>query len=172
MNKRLFFGLICGLVCGELVFGTGSTEISYATTNLGSNQWQFTYQVTNLALSAPINEFTIWFDYGSYQNLAITTLDPPAGNWDEMVWQPELGLGNGGYDAMAISLGIGPGEMETGFSVRFDWLGTGTPGSQFYEILNPSDFSRIDSGMTIPIPEPNTLMVILAGFGLIKKTKR
>jgi len=128
-------------------------QISYTSNNLGSGRWQYSYEVVNLALSTPIYEFTIWFDYGLYQNLEITTLDPSASNWGEMTWEPELGLGNGGYDARALSLGISPGETASGFSVRFDWLGTGTPGPQQYEILNPQDFSVIDWGVTIPEPD-------------------
>lgn len=161
MKKKFLAGLVCGLLVIESVFGTPNTEISYTTANLGSNRWQYTYEVTNIALSTPIEEFTIWFDLGSYDNLTIETADPPASNWDQIVWQLELGLGNGGYDALALSAGIGAGESVGGFSVSFDWLGTGVPDSQFYEIVNPTDFTGIDSGYTVP--EPATCLLLFLG---------
>jgi hypothetical protein len=169
MSKEIFWGLTYGLLIGKIVFGVGSTEISYTTANLGSNQWQYTYQVTNLTLSTPIDEFTIWFDHSLYRNLLISTLNPLANKWGEIIWQPEVGLGNGGYDALAASWGIPACQTESGFCVRFDWLGTGTPGAQFYEVINPSDFSRIDSGFTIP--EPAMITLIILGSFFFRKQK-
>jgi hypothetical protein len=120
--------------------------------------------VKNISLAESIEEFTIWFDYGKYDNLAIETLDPPASNWDEIVWQPEPFLGDdGGYDALATGLNIGVGESVKGFAVSFDWSGTGAPGSQYYEIINPENFSTIESGWTTPEPAA----VFLLGLGSV-----
>ena len=106
------------------------TKIVYETTDLGSNRWQYVYDVCNISLSETIEEFTIWFGIGSYDNLAIETLDPPASNWDELVWDPEPLLDDdGGYDALATGLNIAVGEHVYGFAVSFDWLGTDEPGS-------------------------------------------
>ena len=145
MGKKPFPGLICGLLVGKLVFGAGSRGIVYTITILGSNQWQYTYEVTNLTLSIPINESSMWFDYGLYHNLAIATFGSPAGNWNEIVRQPEAIRGNGGYDALVASLGIGPAETVSGFCIRFNGIGTGDPCSRFCDIVNPSDFTTIDS---------------------------
>jgi hypothetical protein len=147
-------------------FGSLFTQIQYETTDLGSGQWQYTYDVTNINLTEGVKEFTIWFDYGLYENLAIVTPDPP--NWYGIVWQPELGLGDGGYDAATTGLGIGIGESVSGFSVRFDWLGVGNPGAQNYEIVNPTDFTTIETGFTVPEPSIFVLMG-LGAFSIVRK---
>jgi hypothetical protein len=149
------------------VFAGPNTQIFFLATDLGSGRWQYTYDVYNLNLPEGIDEFTIWFGVASFANLAIETLDPPAANWDEVVWDPEPFLGDdGGYDALAKNLNIAIGQNVSGFAVSFDWLGTGTPGSQFYEIIDPVDFHTIDSGYTIP--EPATLLLLGLGCMILK----
>ena len=69
---------------------------------------------------------------------------------------------------MAKNLNIGVGQHVSGFAVSFDWLGTGRPCSQFYEIIDPADFHTVDSGYTVP--EPATLL--LFGFGGMILRKR
>ena len=154
--------------------GTPDKEIRYETTELGSGKWQYTYEVINLSLSVPIEEFTIWFKYGDYADLSITTtaLQGPSTNWSEVFWNPEPELlDDGAYDALTLDLvGIGVGENVSGFSVSFDWLGVGEPGSQYYEIIDPVTFETIEDGYTIP--EPGTLLLLgLGGFVLRRITK-
>jgi len=127
------------------------TQVRYRVKDLGSGRWEYTYDVTNHSLSAGIEEFTIWFDYGLYDNLTIETVDPPAGSWDEIIWQPDPVIGsNGGYDGLVdvTTSAIGIGQTVSNFSVSFDWLGTGEPGSQYYEIADPNTFEAIDTGYT------------------------
>jgi hypothetical protein len=168
MKKTILFALIFGCLFATDVFGVLLTEVHYQVNDLGSGQWQYTYDVTNINLTEGVKEFTIWFDYGLYSNLAIKTLDPPAGNWNQIVWQPELGLGNGGYDAATTGLGIGIGESVSGFSVRFDWLGVGNPGAQNYEIVNPTDFTTIETGFTVPEPS----IFVLMGLGALSIVRK
>jgi PEP-CTERM putative exosortase interaction domain len=145
--------------------------INYDVNNLGGNTWEYTYTVQNDSLAVDIEEFTIWFDLGLYENLTPTST---LIDWDEITIQPDIGLPDDGYyDALALVSGIAPGSSETGFSVSFDWLGTGTPGSQFFEIVDTFTFSALDSGDTTlvssdPVPEPSTVM--LMGIGLIGLT--
>lgn len=138
-----------------------STQINYLTTEIGLGTWQYTYTVSNIDLAMPIEEFTIYFDYDLYKDLAV--VEPSPDGWDAIVWQPEPGLGGGAYDALTVTMGAGinAGESIGGFSVSFDWFGTGNPATQYYEIVNPSDFTVMDSGYTVP--EPTTM--ILLGFG-------
>ena len=151
----------------------GKTQISYSLTELGGGSWQYSYEVSNISLGVPIKEFTIRFDYGLYENLAITTPNPPARDWDELVFQSDPVIGDDGfYDALHLTLGIGEGQSVSDFSVSFDWLSTDTPGSQFYEIVDPdNNYITIDSGFTVP--EPATSLLMLVGYaGLINRGRR
>ena len=174
MEKRFIF-IAVGLGVFFLPAASASfyTKIEYSTTQLETNRWQYTYDVTNISLTEPIKEFTIWFNYGKYDNLAIETQNPPAGNWDEIVWQPDPVIdSNGGYDGLVevTASAIGIGQTVSNFAVSFDWLGEGTPGSQFYEIINPTTFETIDSGWTVP--EPATALVLSFGLLLLRRSLR
>lgn len=147
-------------------------EIRYEATDLGAGRWEYTYDVYNNSLTEGIDEFTIWFGINSYDNLSIGISDPcVVANWNEVVWQPEPFLGDdGGYDALATGLDIAIGQNVSGFAVSFDWLGTGNPGSQFYEIIDPADYSTIYSGQTVP--EPTTVILFgIGGLALLRKRR-
>jgi len=151
----------------------GDSQISYSLTELGGGSWQYSYEVGNISLPAPIEEFTIWFDYSLYENLVITTPNPPANDWDELAIQPEPVIGDDGfYDGLTEigNPGISIGETVNDFSVSFNWLGINEPGSQFYEIIDPVTFGTIDSGWTVP--EPATSLLLIAGcFGVFRKRR-
>jgi opacity protein-like surface antigen len=168
MKRIILAAVMLGCVLSTSAVADTNTQIRYDATDLGLGQWQYSYEVSNINLSMPIEEFTIWFDYGLYENLAIATPDPPAGNWDEVIWQPDSVLGNGGYDALTKSLSIGTGESVSGFSVSFNWLGVGSPGAQSYEIINPIDYTTIDSGVTVPEPS----IFVLTGLGVLNIMRR
>jgi hypothetical protein len=146
------------------------TWVSYEAREFGGGQWEYTYEVANTGLlvdnqPAAIKEFTLWFDWGLYSNLVVTTAAPLSSAWDQIVWQPEPVLqDDGGYDALAelTNPGIVAGQSVKGFSVKFNWLGQGAPGSQRYEIINPLTFETIDSGVTI-IPEPASAAIMILG---------
>lgn len=156
--------LTCTMICAHT-----STGISYETVEIGGGQWQYLYTVSNISLPVLIEEFSIYFDYGLYSNLSI------AGSltgWDQIIWQPEPVLDDpGGYDALTLSSnsGIGIGQSVTGFGVNFTWLDQDTPGSQYYEIIDPLTFATIDSGYTVPIPEPGTCSLVLSGLMLLSR---
>jgi len=78
------------------------------------------YEATRVAGS------TLKYDY-SVEN------DSLAGSSAEFSGFFELGL----FDALAPSDGIAAGAELIGFSVRFDWLGTETRGSQAFVVVDP-----------------------------------
>jgi hypothetical protein len=178
MRKVLFLGVI---VCAWFTtcFAGSGTWISYEARNFGGGLWEYTYEVANTGLlvdsqPAAIKEFTIWFDWGQYSNLVVTTAAPLSSAWDQILWQPEPVLhDDGGYDALAklTNPGIAAGQSVKGFSVKFNWLGQGTPGSQRYEIINPLTFKTIDAGDTI-IPEPATLLLLGLGGLLVQQRRK
>lgn len=179
MRGKIVVGVVSLCLFATSVFGVPMTEIRYETTDLGSGRWEYSYTVVNLldSLIPEIEEFTIWFDYDLYSDLNIetTTLEssnPPAGNWHEIVWQREEVLrDDGGYDALALDTGIVIGEAIRGFAVSFDWLGVGEPGSQYYEIIDPLNFTTIEEGYTVP--EPGTLSLLgLGGLVLLRRKQR
>ena len=133
--------------------------------------------MVNDTLGFSFNEFTIYFQYGLYADLAITS---SLATWDHVFANPDVILGSpqdGFYNALAPPVsGIAPGASLGGFSVSFDWLGAGNPGSQFFEVVDPSNWSVITSGNTAaPVPEPSTMLLLGAGLaglaGFRKKFK-
>lgn len=180
MKRNLSVCLVFEFLSVAFCFGTITTEIKYTSQDLGAGRWQYVYDVKNICLlvnsqPAAIKEFTIWFDYSLYRNLTITTPSPLAGLWDEIVWQPEpLLCDDGAYDALVKSPnpGISAGQTVRGFSVAFDWLGTGVPGKQYYEIVLPetSPLEVIDSGWTVP--DPATALLLAIGGLLLRREKQ
>ena len=169
MKNKILMGAVSVFLFVTSVFGSTSTQIWYGAIDLGAGQWEYTYDIANIGFAQGIEEFTIYFDYGSYDNLSVSTPATPA-DWDQIVWQVEPVLEDaGGYDALATNLSIDIGESLTGFSVTFDWLGIGQPGSQYYEIIDPVTFGMIESGYTVP--EPATSLLLLSGTVLLRRRK-
>ena len=141
--------------------------ITYTTSFIAGITWQYDYEVENTgSTGGDIEEFSIYFDLGLYENLSISA--SPV-DWDGIAIQPDPFLPDDGFaDWLALSVGIGIGETLGGFSVGFDFLGTGTPGAQFWEIFD-FDFDIVASGTTelgaVAVPEPSS--ITLLAFGLI-----
>jgi len=141
---------------------THATTVSYSVASLGGNAWEYSYNVANDSLSNSIEEFSIFFGVNLFNNLQ--SPQAPA-TWDPIVIQPDPVLSDDGYyDALNTVIGIAPGETLAGFTVRFDYLGIGTPGSQFFEIIDPTTFSTLDSGMTTVVPLPAAVWLFGTGI--------
>jgi hypothetical protein len=144
-----------------------ATVISYEVASLGGNTFEYRYAVSNDTLATDVEEISIFFDADLFENLRVPVARP---GWDALVIQPDLALPDDGfYDALALGVGIAPGGSLDGFVVWADFLGGGSPGSQRFEILDPFDFSVLDSGVTsrVPVggaPEPATPWSAAVGF--------
>ena len=153
-----------------------SNQISYSLEDLGLGRWKAVYEVQNINLINPIQEFTLWFDYGLYSNLSIETPSPLNAAWNESIYEPyqlpPLSPFDGYYDALAFDSGITAGQLTTGFTITFDWLGTGSPSAQRYEVIDPGTFETVAEGQTVYIPEPGCLLLLLTGALYLKKRQK
>lgn len=171
ITKKFVQNIICTVFLYSIPLTSQATLIEYDVQNFAGNTWEYTYTVTNDTLASDIELIDVFFTLGLYENLAPTVT--PAG-WDPLVFQPDPAIpADGLYDVLALFVpGIAPGDTLGGFGVQFDFLGTGTPSDQFFEIVDPFTFAPVDSGSTqasstgpAPVPEPSTIW--LAGIGLV-----
>ena len=138
------------IVCASVALApvAGATVITYDASPIGGSTWQYDYSVTNNSLSTPIDEFTIFFSLAKYSNL---TVQNSPGSWDSLVAQPDPLLpASGFFDSLAIAGGLAPGKTQSGFSTQFTYKGTGTPGSQLFNIVDSITIAIQDFGDTQP----------------------
>jgi len=169
--RRFASALLAALAIGTAT-DANATLIEYELTNLSGNRWEYAYTVTNDSLGSVLEELTIYFDVTLFENLAVTESPP---GWDSLVIQPDSGLpADGLFDSLATLGRLAPAGTQSGFRVAFDFLGTGTPGAQPFEIVEPATFDVLDSGQTTAIPEPSLAWLLVAGaFALVlRRTHR
>jgi hypothetical protein len=175
--KKLISGI---LLSSSLFYGAASaTTIYYSATDIadtttGEDLWQYNYSVTDNTFAA-FDGFTIWFDYGLFENINPVTA---SFDWDPVTWQPEniLGFGDdGAYDALAL---VDNPDLSVDFTVSFAWLGGPEgPGAQFFDVYD-GNYDIIESGMTVAapvtssVPEPSTLMLLGIGSIMLLGLKR
>lgn len=174
MNTKNTRGWLAGVALCAFAGSAQAAYIEYTTTDLGGGTWRYDYTVGQEADQAfDIEEFAIFFDLGLHSNLSLfsSPLD-----WDGLVAQPDPWLPDGGFaDWLALGAGIVPGSSLGGFSVSFTWLGLGTPGPQAFDIIDPSSFEVLRSGVTTPVPEPGTLGLLglgMAGVAWVRRRQK
>jgi hypothetical protein len=172
--RKLIVILLFNACLGSFI--SASNQITYSLEDLGLGRWKAVYEVQNISLQEPIREFTIWFDYGRYSNLSLETQSPLNTLWNESLYNPyqvpPLSPFDGYYDALALSSGIDTGQLAEGFTITFDWLGSGLPTGQRYDVLDPETFETLAQGQTVYIPEPATCLLLLSCWAyLMKKSK-
>ncbi len=145
-------------------FTSSAAMITANISNIGGNTWQAEYEITNNTLVAGIEEFSIWYDVGLYEN--ITSVSAPA-DWDIFVDDPIPGVDDGLYDGLTLGANIGLGDLLGGFVVNFDWLGGASEMTQYFEVVDPGSLTVLESGRTrlVSVPEPAPVALFL--FGLL-----
>lgn len=146
------------------VSSASATVITTHLTNIIGNSWEAEYVIENDSLGSPIEEFTIWFDLGLYENISVVST--PA-DWDPLVIQPDPNIpDNGFYDALALSSGILSNSTLGGFTVAFDWLGGNSSKSQSFEVIDPLTFNTLETGNTViaSVPEPKSIALLALGL--------
>jgi hypothetical protein len=157
---------------------TAAVSVQYNLVPVGGNVYRYVYTVTNdgsLGGGAAVMLFDILFDASRYQALSIVSSPniSPA-QWSQTILSALPGV-PAAYDSFALQGGIAAGTSVSGFAVQFTWLGPGLPGSQPFQISNPSTFTLLQSGTTFQptsaqppstVPTASTWSLILIGVGL------
>jgi hypothetical protein len=135
------------MLIASIAFVTiASAQVTYTATDVSGSTWEYNYTITNNTPINPIGEFTIFYTIGLYSDL---TLELSPSNWSSIVAQPDPGLpADSFFDAQALDAGLASGKTANGFSVEFTYLGKGTPGSQLFNIVDPSTYATLAVGNT------------------------
>ena len=160
LTAVLFLFGIIGLAQATII---NYTVADIGDINPGEDLWEYSYSVSDNTFNMD-NGFTIYFDLGLY-DLLYPAPTAPNTDWDVLTWDPDPLLpDDGAYDALALVDGASLADV---FTINFVWQGAGTPGSQYFEVYDPS-FNITETGYTTsgsaPIPEPAT--VVLLGTGI------
>ncbi|MGA1876049.1 MAG: hypothetical protein ACMUIA_10615 [bacterium] len=132
-------------------------SIAYELFEIGDGTWKYAYTVHNYSFSKDYG-FTIYFDYGLYED--IISFDH-GDDWDILTWDPRIYLGyeeSGAYDALALT---DEASLMDPFTVQFNWLGAGIPGSQFYSIYESNTWTELDTGITFTTPIGQSRGIVL-----------
>jgi len=155
--------LLAAVSCVALAGGAKALTIQFEVTDLvdpgSADLWLYDYTLSDHTFTSG-QGFNVFFALGDYENLAaepLTSLD-----WNAPVAiQPDAGLPDPGYyDGRAA---VDDPSLNVHFLVTFEWLGDGAPGPQSFELYDAS-FQTIESGTTVPIPEPTTALLLAAGL--------
>jgi hypothetical protein len=142
--------------------------VTYDVYNIGGSTWRYDYTIVDPA-AFPINQ-GITFDFALELYGPLSNPIAPAG-WDVQTWNPDDPFGaSGGFDLLALV----DKPALTGLSIQFEYLGSGTPGPQPFEIytIDP-DFAVTGGGNTSHVPEPSAVLTLgavgggLAAFGAL-----
>ncbi|MDB5998525.1 MAG: hypothetical protein JWP52_224 [Rhizobacter sp.] len=143
-----------------------AVQIQSQYTHLSGTSWQLDLTLVNDDNSlGSIGEFSVYFPRADF--VALDDLSTPA-SWDPFVAEPNASPSDGYVDYLAF-MPLGVNQSQGGFSIGFTYLGSGTPGSLAFDIINPDPFTIVYSGQTViaAVPEPETNALLLAGFGLL-----
>ena len=163
-----FQRLVLFMVLFMSSMGAHAVILEYRLSDLGAGRYQYDYTLTNDS-RPDIYGFTAWFDTTLYANLSLVS--SPAG-WATFVFSDPPAI----YDSLGPDLILG--ESQDGFSVSFDWLGAGVPGSQGFVYYSNCCFPGQFDGVTTlaatpaPVPAPASWAMMLVVVGLCALRRR
>jgi len=167
MKRWMLFVLLwAGITCTS-----HAAVMVVSFSQLAGDQWQTDLVLVNDGTPEQITGFTVYFDESLFTDLSVAS--SPA-NWDSLVIQPDLALASPGFfDSLVIAPGIPLllGQQQAGFSVLIRYAGAGSPPMLPFEIVD-ANFNVLFSGLTTPIPELPTVMLLTMGLGLIAACRR
>lgn len=166
MSMRLLVRSIAAAIVAIGASAVQAGVIHYTATHQSGDRWRYDYAMTTLPGESAPAELTVWFPRALHADLEM--LDAPAG-WDGLVVQPDPLLPADGYaDLLDTGSGADDGSTTMRWSVGFTWLGTGTPGAQPFDVVDPVSFRVLSSGFTAAldgpgdgsVPVPSTLLLV------------
>ena len=166
LTRRLLSPLIALLALG-FATGAAATLITYQATDLPDipgqgDRWQYSYKVSgSFGLDGGFNVL-----FSPLYSLLEPSTPQVVGDWEVVVVaQPDpVLLADGLYSAVAA---VPAPSLANVFIVTFDWLGSGTPGSQPFEVFDASGFLPLEGGLTQAVgqvPLPSSLALLALGL--------
>ena len=152
-----------GLLVAALAFGPAKAAgIDAVYQWLSGTDWRVSFTLHADGTPPSVSEFSVYFPETSFGTL---TLQAAPATWDSLVVQPDTALASAGYlDGLlpAPAPGLGAGQSQGGWVVKFSYLGAGQPGALNFDILD-TNFAVIGSGQTAVVPEPAPSALWLTG---------
>lgn len=135
-------------------------SVDYTAINLGSGTWQYDYTVQGSFLANW--GVAIYFPTPNYGGGSITDLGTGSSDWLTFAFQADPTIpAPGEYDIVAL---VDSPSLSSVFDVTFQWNGSGTPGSQAFNLFDFTNGAELlASGNTtiIATPEPSSLALML-----------
>lgn len=175
IHSRLGLAAMIALLIITAAPSAKADGVEYQATIVSGNEWQYAYTLTGTPLNAN-QGLTVFFDPALTLNLTNASLDAinpasvAATAWSSFTipYDPTLSS-DGYYTALAL---INADTTADGFAVDFNYLGSGSPGSQAFSIdqydANGNLISNLQTGETTPLttvatPEPGTGSLLILG---------
>jgi len=135
-----------------------AVSIIAETFDKGEGIFEYSYTISDYTFDSGFG-FAIYFNYGLYEN--ITPVGTWSSAWDILTLEPAILLGfedPGVYDAKSL---VDSASLTDPFTVQFNWLAAGDPGLQLFDIYDSTDWSTIESGITLSEPIEQTIIIAL-----------
>jgi hypothetical protein len=146
-----------------------AATVSYRLNPIAGGVYEADFLISNLGTGIPIEEFTIIFELGRFQNVSL--VDSPQ-DWDGVVIQPSPDIPDDGFaDWLALGDALGADSALGGFKLSFEFLESGIPSSLPFSIIDPISFVELESGLATlsgisEVPTPGAFF-LFAGSGML-----